>query len=56
MGYMVDVEESRTVTSHPWDVVATRKMAPSVDEITEAEVGLGDLAKELGGDMTAGAA
>ena len=51
IGYMVDVEESGTVTSHPWDVVATRKMTPSVDEITEAEVSLGKLAKELGGDM-----
>ncbi|MGR4864183.1 ribonuclease E inhibitor RraB [Caulobacter sp. LARHSG274] len=51
MGYMVHVEESGTVASQPWDVVATRKMTPSVDEITDTEVSLGSLAKALGGEM-----
>ncbi len=51
MDYAVDVNESATVASHPWDVTATRPMLLSVGEITDAEIGLSDLAKKLGGDM-----
>jgi hypothetical protein len=51
MGYKSDVEQSGTADSHPWDVVATRLMVPSLDDITDAEVSLGKVAKELGGEM-----
>lgn len=51
LGYAVDVEQTGTVASHPWDVVASSKMVPSLDTITDAEISLGDFAKELGGEM-----
>jgi hypothetical protein len=50
-GYTIDIEESGTAVGYPWEVVASRKMAPSLDEITDAELGLGDFAEELGGKM-----
>lgn len=50
-GYAVEIEESRAVPSHPWDVIASRDMTPSLDAITDAEVSLGELARALGGDM-----
>jgi hypothetical protein len=51
MGYMVEIEESGTVASHPWDAVAVREMVPTVDGITDAEIGLGDVAHSLDGKM-----
>jgi hypothetical protein len=56
LGYMVKVEESGCVATHPWDVVATRQMVPSLTEVTNVEVGLGGMARELVETWTAGAA
>ena len=51
MGYGIDVEDSGTVASHPWDVTAPCTMLLSVGQITDAEIVLGNLANELGGKM-----
>jgi hypothetical protein len=51
MGYAVDIEESGTVASHAWDVIASREMTPTPDAITDAEVSLGEIARSLGGEM-----
>lgn len=51
LGYSVDMEESGTVPTQPWDVIASREMTASVDAITDAEITLGDVANALGGKM-----
>jgi len=48
-GYDVELEETRTVPTHPWDVVASREMTPTVDAVTRAETALSLLADEFGG-------
>ncbi|WP_426012517.1 ribonuclease E inhibitor RraB [Caulobacter sp. DWR2-3-1b2] len=51
LGYTIDIELSQAVASHPWDSVASRKMIPSLDGITDAEVSLSIIARELNGRM-----
>jgi len=41
LGYSVSVEETKTVPELPWDVVVTRNMIPSHNEICEFEDTLG---------------
>jgi hypothetical protein len=47
--YKVSVTNSNCVPDLPWDVVVTKHMVPSHNEITEAEETLQDIAEGLGG-------
>ena len=48
-GYKVSVGNSNCVPDLPWDVVVTKHMVPSHNEITQTEETLQDIADGLGG-------